>query len=210
MEIDVDEEEHSGWTIDTEGNRLLFGIGFLGEGFYKAIRFKKYVIEYSTWYLMMKRCYCPKHHKIAPSYIGCSVSEEWHNFQNFASWYCRQKQYGQKGWELDKDILTQGNKVYSPENCCLLPKSINSTVAISRSTNSGLPVGIGIQNSKKNPYRVKLHGAHVGMYPTVEQAYTVYKSLKEEAVKEIASKWKDKLDVNVFEALMTWKVDLAK
>ena len=30
------------------------------------------------------------------------------------------------GWELDKDILEKGNKTYSPETCCFVPRVINS------------------------------------------------------------------------------------
>ena len=30
--------------------------------------------------------------------------------------------------EIDKDLLYEGNKIYSPETCCLIPKEINTTL----------------------------------------------------------------------------------
>lgn len=30
--------------------------------------------------------------------------------------------------ELDKDLLYEGNKIYSPSRCCLLPKEINNGI----------------------------------------------------------------------------------
>lgn len=200
-------EKDSGWETDSNGNRLLFGLGYLGEGFYKPIRFGKYVPEYQAWYFMLKRCYCHKNWKVAPNYIGCTVSVEWLNFQTFASWHCRQKQYGQKGWELDKDLLIKGNRVYSQETCCLLPKRINLMIAIDRASNSGYPTGVSATGAKKKPYRVKV-GADgwVGRFGTLEDAVNAYRTVKEASIKEVAVEYKEKLDVSAFDALMSWTV----
>lgn len=96
------------------------GIGFVGQGDYgnynRPLAFKK-------WHSMLERCHCPKYLKKKPSYSGCSVSEEWHNFQNFAKWW--DNQYYESGWHLDKDLLKFGNKVYSKDTCSLVPREIN-------------------------------------------------------------------------------------
>ena len=45
------------------------------------------------------------------TYIGCTVCEEWHNYQNFAQWH--EEHYYEVPNEimcLDKDILIKGNK----------------------------------------------------------------------------------------------------
>ena len=58
-----------------------------------------------------------------PAYKDVKVCEEWKKFTNFYSWASTQK-YG-KGLVLDKDILGEG-KLYSPENCCFVPKRVNN------------------------------------------------------------------------------------
>lgn len=78
-----------------------------------------------------------------PKYVGCTM--EYSSFQDFSEW-CQQ-QYGYreldtkgKYWNLDKDILIQGNKVYSKETCIFVPEYVNSAFR-SRPTR-GLPRGV--------------------------------------------------------------------
>lgn len=63
------------------------------------------------------------------AYIGCTVHEDWHNFQNFAEWAYKKPQAwfmeGDKIWELDKDSLVEGNKVYCADRCTFLPPELN-------------------------------------------------------------------------------------
>lgn len=87
------------------------GVGFLGEGQYNKTNSKRAL---DKWKGMMVRCYNLKSLVRAPTYKGCSVCEEWHNFQNFAAWF---KDNFKEGMHLDKDILTEGNKIYSPSTC---------------------------------------------------------------------------------------------
>ena len=77
---------------------------------------------------MFVRCYDDKYQLRQPTYIGCSVSEDFCNFQNFAEWYSHYKYECKYPLEIDKDLLYEGNKIYSPKTCCLLPKEINSTL----------------------------------------------------------------------------------
>ena len=77
---------------------------------------------------MFVRCYDNKYQLRQPTYIGCSVSDEFCNFQNFAEWYSHYKYECQYPLEIDKDLLYEGNKIYSPKTCCLLPKEINATL----------------------------------------------------------------------------------
>jgi len=74
---------------------------------------------------MFQRCYSQEFHLKEPSYIGCIVCEEWHDFQNFARFYDTAP-YREDGWHLDKDILHKGNKLYAPDMRVFVPpKSIN-------------------------------------------------------------------------------------
>lgn len=67
-----------------------FGVGYLGYGRYKS-RDKSGGEDrtkvYRTWKGMLERCYSEKYLSKKPTYKGCSVDEDWHNFQNFASWF---------------------------------------------------------------------------------------------------------------------------
>lgn len=90
----------------------------------------KLSIEYETWSRMINRCYNNSYRDRDISYLNCTVDERWHLFKNFKNWMKSQKNYEQ--WKLldkkgiDKDIIIKGNKVYSPENCCLVPEYVNN------------------------------------------------------------------------------------
>ena len=43
---------------------------------------------YRTWKDMLRRCYSTKFQETNPTYIGCSVSDEWLTFSVFKSWTC--------------------------------------------------------------------------------------------------------------------------
>ncbi len=105
------------------------GVGFVGVGDHKASDNGKDTIEYSIWSKMMTRCYSDVYHATRPTYIGCAVCSEWHNFQSFAEWM--KKNYPSDGapYDLDKDILGSGSKTYSPETCKFVSKRENAIKA---------------------------------------------------------------------------------
>lgn len=113
-------------------HRTVYGVGYYGVGKYTARINNQKTEEYVKWFSMFNRCYNKKYQKKQPTYIGCSVSEEFCNFQNFAEWYLNVKYESNYPLELDKDFLYEGNKIYSPSRCCLLPKEINSAINTSR------------------------------------------------------------------------------
>ena len=78
---------------------------------------------YSIWSDMIKRCYSIKYHEGKPSYIECSVCDEWKYFSAFADWL---KNQDYEGKCLDKDILHPSNKLYSPEKCVFVSKELNN------------------------------------------------------------------------------------
>ena len=92
----------------------VFNIGYLGIGDHVAYFKGKNTVKYNAWSGMLERCYCPKYHSKKPTYVGCTVHLEWHNFQTFGNWF--DKNYI-KGFQLDKDIKVKGNKIYSAETC---------------------------------------------------------------------------------------------
>lgn len=59
-------------------------------------------------------------------YSECSICDEWLEYQKFAEWENGQNMKDGVNYHIDKDILNKGNKRYSPENCRLIPASLNS------------------------------------------------------------------------------------
>jgi len=77
---------------------------------------------YQAWKSMLERCYSIKYQERQPTYRGCSVSEEWLTFSVFKSWMEKQEW---EGMQLDKDILFEGNKLYSKETCVFVSSVVN-------------------------------------------------------------------------------------
>ena len=82
---------------------------------------------YTKWQGMLNRAYGASSSKW---YDDVTVSESFKHYHIFKQWYLTQ--YVEEGWELDKDLLVKGNKVYCASRCCFLPKEINSALAINQ------------------------------------------------------------------------------
>jgi len=89
---------------------------------------------------MLRRCYDPKSHIKHPTYKNVTVCKEWHNFQVFAEWF--EAQHKEEWYELDKDLLSRDNKIYSPETCLLIPCSLNSFLPNSQTNNTSGYTGV--------------------------------------------------------------------
>ncbi len=108
--------------------RTYYGVGFIG-----GIEFKtkgNHSKAYYRWRNMIARCYDSKTQELMPTYIGCSVCDDWHNYQNYSKWF-----YDNfiPGFDVDKDILINGNKVYSPSTCKFVSHQENSEKATAKS-----------------------------------------------------------------------------
>jgi hypothetical protein len=161
---------------------------------------------------MLQRGYDKRYKEKNPTYINCSVSSFWHNFQNFARWYEENwKPWMDTTWHLDKDILFKGNKIYSPETCCLVPREINLLFVKCDKSRGNLPIGICNSENKKK-FLVSLNKGgkqvHIGTFDTIEEAFQAYKTAKEEYIKEMADVWKPLITKQVYQALINYKVEI--
>ena len=145
----------------------MLGIGYIGEGKYKSKENGKNTRVYKTWKNMLQRCYDSKYHEEKPTYINCSVSEEFHNFQNFGEWdeYNFYQIEGQQMC-LDKDILVKHNKLYSPDTCIYVPKTINS-LFVKRQNDRGKSA-IGTFCDKNGKYIVPVSYTHLTLPTKLE------------------------------------------
>lgn len=114
------------------------GVGFMGAGQHKASINYKRTKKYAVWQKMIERCYCPKTQERQPTYKGCTVCLEWHNFQVFAEWF--DSNYIE-GYQLDKDISVSGNKEYSPLNCTFVSQAENVIAATAKTYTMKSPSG---------------------------------------------------------------------
>ncbi|MGB4660176.1 MAG: hypothetical protein WBI07_13425 [Mobilitalea sp.] len=168
----------------------------------------KYKQIYKGWYDMHYRCYSEKLHERYPTYIGCSVCDEWHDFNNFLEWY-KENYYeieGQK-MDLDKDILVKGNKVYSPDTCIFVPHEINTIFVNGKKNRGEYPLGVSWDNSR-NSFRAEARCKKLGRFKTAEQAFAAYKKEKEKQIKELAKKYKPYIPEKLYDAMVHWKIEI--
>lgn len=186
----------------------LSGIGYIGNGVHTARVNGKICPAYKAWSGMFTRCYDERHLSIRPSYRGCEVAKEWHDFQVFAEWYKGHKFFN-KGYHLDKDILVRGNKVYSEDTCCLVPPSLNTSVGI-RVNNKDAYVGCVSLDKRSGTFNSSIckfgKSIYLGSYKGEVEATEVYLKAKKEYMRELAIIYKDKVTDRVFNALFNWEV----
>lgn len=166
--------------------------------------------SYLKWHDMLNRCYNAKFHERQPQYMGCTVCEEWLNYNNFKVWYDQNKIPGMS-LDLDKDILFKGNKIYSPETVAFVPHAINTLFLNGKKNRGGLPLGIHFDKSK-GKYRAEMSfmgsNKKLGTFDTAEEAFVKYKEYKEDFIKKIAGQYQEKIPYKVYEAMMAWEIDI--
>ena len=182
----------------------IYGKGILGEGF-KQSDSQSY--SFQLWKNMLKRCYSEVSFKKSPSYEQCLTSETFNHYQQFKTWCNQQLGFGNTGWELDKDILVKGNKVYSEDTCCFVPKEINLLLVKHDKGRGNYSLGVDYHKSRKQ-FRARCSDKHLGWFNTEIEAFNAYKTAKEDYIKSLANKWKDQIDPRVYEALMNYQVEI--
>lgn len=146
-----------------------------------------------TWRSMLQRCYDFKHQRKHPSYIGCSVCEEWLTFSNFKAWM---EQQDWEGKELDKDLLVCGNRIYSPETCIFIPVKVNCFMLEANSLRGEYPIGVSWHSRDKkfqarcsNPFTNKVE--QLGYFDCPQKAHQAWLKRKLELAKLLAEQQDD-------------------
>ena len=194
-------------------DRLLptvYGIGITGDSQVRVDG--KHTKEYRLWNNMLKRCYSVGCQKVRPTYIDCSVSENFRYLQYFKEWCNNQIGFNSvdekgKPFALDKDILVKGNRVYNEDVCVFVPQEVNLLFTKRDKSRGEYPIGVSFHKSR-GMLTATLNNKYLGYFNTAEQAFQVYKTAKEAYIKEVANKWKDKIDSKVYEALMNYEVHI--
>jgi len=189
---------------------LVFGVGINDwDGAVKADG--KHIWEYVLWNSMIKRCFSEKFKQKCPTYKDVTCSKEWLSMTKFIEDVSQMRGYGLEGWDLDKDILQKGNKLYSKSTCCFVPHEVNSLLIKSDKARGEYPVGVCFHKTRgKFMASLAINGKvkFLGRFNTPEQAFQVYKRAKEVQIKAVAEKWKHLLDDRVFQALLAYEVNI--
>ena len=178
---------------------LLYGVGI------NDTILSKNSTPYSMWKKMLERCYGRR--SVYKSYRNCIVCEEWHNLSGFLVFF--DTNYIE-GFELDKDFLVTGNRVYGPSTCLFIPKEINTLLVRCGRGKDGILHGIRF-SVRLNKYVANVNNPithkreHLGVFDTVEQAEFAYISRKKEIIKKIADKYKSVMPTRTYKYIINHK-----
>ena len=193
----------------------VYGVGITGTKYQPKINGVN-TKEYELWTGMLKRCYSDTYQKQRPTYEGCEVSDNFKSYEYFYEWCHKQIGFGNDGngnpFQLDKDLLVKGNKVYSENTSVFIPREINQ-VLVKRTALRGEHL-IGVYWHKRGKAFVaqvsknKGKQEHLGYFNTELEAFEAYKQAKESFIKEQANNWKGQIDSRAYNALMNYQVEI--
>lgn len=135
---------------------------------------------YERWKGIFTRCYSIKFQERQPTYIGCTVDPRWHKFSNFRDWIIQQDWEGK---EVDKDLLIPGNKVYGPDTCIMVSKTVNLLMHSHENERGEWPIGVYYEKCSgrfkaqcSDPFIGK--NINLGRFDTPEEAHTAWLTYK--------------------------------
>ena len=186
------------------------GVGIVGTK-YPSSESRRNTKEYKLWQSMLVRCYSDKYQKKQPTYEDCKCSENFKSYEYFYEW-CNSQVGFKDGFHLDKDLLIKGNKVYSENTCIFIPKEINSLLTKSTASRGKHLIGVSWNKAKK-AFKAQVNTnkgkqEYLGLFNTELEAFNAYKDAKEAFIKEQANKWKDKIDIRAYNALINYQVEI--
>lgn len=167
----------------------VYGVGFIGVGKYPSQINGKASKGYKAWVQILGRVYSPTFHRKHPSYKGVKICNEWHNFQNFAKWYeDNYKKFDDCRTEIDKDLLSEVTKVYSPSTCVFIPQKLNGFLTNKQLHNTSGFIGVSWHKTSKK-YQARIQNfetgteIYLGLFDTPEEASKAYITARAKQVK---------------------------
>ena len=194
----------------------VYGVGIIGTKYPRSVNCRN-IKEYETWRHILRRCYDSELKGRQPTYNDVFCCDEWLCYENFYEWLYEQsnfnKWYEGKRWAVDKDIFIKRNKVYSPENCCLVPQNVNCLFLKREAERGKYPIGVsyksdGFLASCHNPFTNTKE--ELGYYSTPERAFNAYKVYKEDLIKQVAEiEYKNgNITKGCYQAMMDYRVEI--
>ena len=184
-------------------NKLVCGVGINDADYPVSPRVNSKKIKcpfYRRWENMLKRCYSAVDQAKRPTYIGCTVCDEWLTFSNFKMWMEGQEWQGK---QLDKDLLVEGNRVYSPDTCVFIDIMTNSFTIDCGAARGSWPIGVILHKYNgrfsarcSNPFSKEQE--HLGYFACPQEAHKAWLARKHELACQLADL---QSDVRVAQAL---------
>jgi len=133
---------------------------------------------FRVWRGMIDRSYSPYWVRVKPASAQTEVCEEWLLFMNFRTWTLSKTWQGR---HLDKDILSPGNRTYSPANCAYVLPATNSLMCAHHylGTAKGVDLNMG-------RWRAQYSGRLLGRFDTEEDALWAWRAARSKALAEAA------------------------
>lgn len=189
----------------------VYGRGYVGIGKHIPLASGVHTLEYSTWKGLYNRCHSEKFLIQKPTYRGCSVDSQWECFQDFGDWSESAIGWGNNMWNIDKDLLFKGNKVYGPDTCVMLPHDLNMLIVTRIGGRGEYPIGVH-KGKGRNQFTAQFNefsgSKKLKRFWTVNEAFMFYKTNKERVIKEAAEIYKDQIDPRAYQALLSWEISI--
>ena len=163
-------------------------------------------LEYRVWNAMIQRST-----KYQGTYTQVSCDDRFKDFDYFHEWCQAQvgfREVDNKGkiFSLDKDILSEGIGVYSPETCVFVPPVLNNL--FTRSCRE-LPRGVYERELKKpssKRYTAAIgkdgRSVHLGCFHSIEEAKEAYDAARKEYLLELYEMYSVRVDGRVWEKIL--------
>lgn len=187
--------------------KRVFGYGIRGDVLIR--KDGKLAKVYIVWKSMLQRCYSGDYQKRWPTYIGCTVCDEWLYLASFKMWF---DIHYKEGYHLDKDILIPRNKVYSPDRCTFVPLSVNLLLNNHRRGRGFYPQGVTFdKESGRYMAQCNVEGRrkYLGRFGTIQEASNRYRTFKIAHVRKVAQQkhLRGNISQKVRDALYQYKIE---
>jgi len=159
---------------------------------------------YRAWSRMLERAYSARFHENNPTYINVTVCNEWHSFRSFRNWWLANYR---DGWQIDKDMLSVGNREYGPDLCMYVPQWLNSFTIDCGASRGEFPIGVylHVKSGKyismcSNP--VTGNKKYLGLFSSPSAAYKAWLQYKLELADQLKAEM-DSIDKRIYPNVVT-------
>lgn len=161
---------------------------------------------YKTWLTMIDRT-TGEINRRPQSYRDAIVCKEWLKYSSFLNWALNPESGYINGYELDKDIISPGNKAYSPQTCCFVPTRINLLFVLHHSQ-SGKPTGV-CKSSNRYTSFIKLNDKiTTASFAQLSEAMDDYVNKKTNIIRDVANEYYSRGEITkrVYDAMLAFPV----